>query len=114
MGPLRVSLENVCYVLSPWQDFLGLPSTNRPLIALILSMASRQKLVFSKKRKTLIPVPTFQEFASNRDRYPEFEETMNWETGELEVTPKDEAAESPDKQVACGMAQQGFFLLSSP
>lgn len=101
-------------LLSPWQYFLGLPSTNQPLIALIVSMASRQNLVFSKKRKTLIPVPTYQEFASNRDKYPEFEETMNWETGALEVTPKEEAAESPDKQVACGMAQQGFFLLSSP
>ena len=101
-------------LLSPWQYFSGLPSTNQPLIALIVSMASKQNLVFSKKRKTLIPVPTFQEFASNRDKYPEFEETMNWETGELEVTPKEEAAESPDKQVMTGMAQRGFFLLSSP
>lgn len=77
-------------------------------------MASKQKLVFSEKHKTLIQFPTYQEFASNRDKYPEFEETMNWETGELEVTPKEEAAKNPDKQVVCGMAQSGFYLLSSP
>lgn len=101
-------------IQSPWQYFLGpSPSINQPF-ALIVRMASKQNLVFSNIHKTLIRVPTYQEFASNRDKYPEFEETINWETGELEVTPKKEAAENPDKQVMSGMAQQGFFLPSSP
>ena len=37
---------------------------------------------------------------------------MNYATGQLEVTPKKEAAENSDRQIMTEMVQQGFFLLA--
>ena len=55
--------------------------------ASIVHIASRHKMVFDEKQKKLVPwIPTYTEFVSNRDKYPEFEETFNWETGQLEIT----------------------------
>ena len=79
--------------------------------ALTIYMASSQRMVFDEKQGKLVPwKPTYQEFARNPESYPEFEATMNYETGQLEVTPKKEAEKNPDRQIMTHMAQQGFFL----
>lgn len=48
----------------------------------------------------------------NPENYPEFTTTMNYDTGQLEVTPKKEAEKNPDRQIMTEMVQQGFFLLA--
>ena len=37
---------------------------------------------------------------------------MNYATGQLEVTPKKEAAENSDRQIMTEMVPEGFFLLA--
>ena len=90
--------------------FLGLGWINGAF-ALTIHMASSQRMVFDEKLGKLVPwKPTYQEFARNPESYPEFEATMNYETGQLEVTPKKEAEKNPDRQIMTNMVQQGFFL----
>ena len=90
--------------------FLGFGWINGAF-ALTIRMASSQRMVFDEKLGKLVPwKPTYQEFARNPESYPEFEATMNYETGQLEVTPKKEAEKNPDRQIMTDMVQQGFFL----
>ena len=92
--------------------FLGFGWINGAF-ALMIHMASSQRMVFDEKLgKVVLWKPTYQEFARNPESYPEFEATMNYETGQLEVTPKKEAEKNPDRQIMTDMVQQGFFLLA--
>lgn len=92
--------------------FLGFRWTSGPF-DLIVHMASRQRMVFDEKLGKPVPwKPTYQEFVKNPERYPEFETTMNYNTGQLEVTPKKEAEKNPDRQIMTEMVEQGFFLLA--
>lgn len=92
--------------------FLGFRWINGPF-ALMVHMASSQRMVFDEKLGKVVPwKPTYQEFAKNPESYPEFTTTMNYDTGQLEVTPKKEAEKNPDRQIMTEMVQQGFFLLA--
>lgn len=113
LGCLSVSLFKRMLLSTQVQTltvFLGLGWINGAF-ALTIHMASSQTMVFDEKLGKLVPwKPTYQEFARNPESYPEFEATMNYETGQLEVTPKKEAEKNPDRQIMTDMVQQGFFL----
>ena len=79
----------------------------------MVDMASNQRMVFDEKLGKLVPwKPTYQEYVKNPESYPEFTTTMNYDTGQLEVTPQKEAEKNPDRQIMTEMVQQGFFLLA--
>lgn len=113
LGCLSVSLFKRMLLSTQVQTLtvlLGLGWINGAF-ALTIYMASSQRMVFDEKQGKLVPwKPTYQEFARNPESYPEFEATMNYETGQLEVTPKKEAEKNPDRQIMTHMVQQGFFL----
>lgn len=77
--------------------------------ALIVHMASRQQMVYSERYGKFLHVPSYQEFSRNRDKYPEFEDTMNETTLKLEVTLKEEAGKNPDQRLMIKMVEDGFF-----
>ena len=113
LGCLSVSLFKRTLLSTQVQTltvFLGFGWINGAF-ALTIRMASSQRMVFDEKLGKLVPwKPTYQEFARNPESYPEFEATMNYETGQLEVTPKKEAEKNPDRQIMTDMVQQGFLL----
>jgi len=61
------------------------------------------------KLSTHVAPPTLQEYMANPENYPNYEVTMDYNSGKMEVMTKAEAQRRTDTQVVKRMAADGFF-----
>jgi len=74
-------------------------------------MSWREEMSFDHATGQLVlgKAPTLEEFMAAPEKYPDYEMTMDYNTGKMEIFRKTEAQRRTDKQVVKGMAADGFF-----
>jgi len=74
-------------------------------------MSGREEMSFNYAvgRLFLARAPTLDEYMADPDKYPDYEMTMDYNSGKMEILRKAEAQRRTDRQVVKRMAADGFF-----